>query len=54
MKYAATIIYVDDVSAALDFYGRAFGFTVDFDTGDYAVLSAEGTLIEIGEPVPGG
>lgn len=42
MKYAATIVYVDDVPAAVDFYGRAFGFTVDFSTGDdYAVLASE-------------
>ncbi len=42
MKFAATILYVDDVQSSVDFYGRAFGFTVDFSSGDdYAVLSSE-------------
>jgi catechol 2,3-dioxygenase-like lactoylglutathione lyase family enzyme len=42
MKYAATILYTDDVPGSVDFYSRAFGFTVDFSTGDdYAVLASE-------------
>jgi lactoylglutathione lyase len=51
MKYAATIIYAD-VSAAVDFYGRAFGFEVDFSSpeNDYAVLSAEGATISFASP----
>lgn len=47
MRYAATILYVDDVPAAVDFYGRAFDFEVDFSSpdNDYAVLEAEGATI---------
>lgn len=30
LKFAATVIYVDDVPAALDFYGRAFGLATRF------------------------
>ncbi len=42
MKYAATIIYSDDVPASVDFFGRAFGFAVDFQPDDtYAVLASE-------------
>ena len=51
MKYAATIIYTD-VPAAIDFYGRAFGFEVDFKSpdDDYAVLAAEGATISFASP----
>ncbi len=37
MRYASTILYVPDVTAAVDFYGVA-----------------NGTLIELGEPVAAG
>lgn len=47
MKFAATIIYVDDVPGAVDFFRRAFGFDLDFSSpdNDYAVLAAEGATI---------
>jgi len=30
MKFAGTVLYVDDVNAVVDFYGRAFGLKVRF------------------------
>lgn len=47
MKYAYTILYVDNVSETLEFYEKAFGFTIKFTTPekDYGELvSAETTI----------
>ena len=47
MKFAYTILYVPDVSLALGFYERAFGFTRGFlhEGGDYGeLLTGETTL----------
>lgn len=56
MKYAYTILYVEDVKRTLDFYEKAFGFLRKFISpeNDYAeLLSGETTIafasIELGK-----
>lgn len=47
MKFAYTILYVEDVSATITFYENAFGFSKKFITpeGDYGeLLSGETTI----------
>ncbi|MCH2216059.1 MAG: VOC family protein [Flavobacteriales bacterium] len=47
MKFAYTIIYVENVSETIEFYENAFGFTKKFVTpeGDYGeLISGETTL----------
>jgi lactoylglutathione lyase len=47
MKYAYTILYVEDVKASLDFYTSAFGFQLKFISpeGDYGELISGETSI---------
>ncbi len=47
MKFGYTILYVDDVSAAVRFYRDAFGFSVRFmhEGGDYAELETGATTL---------
>ncbi|MEM1121227.1 MAG: VOC family protein [Bacteroidota bacterium] len=47
MKFAYTILYVEDVSATIAFYESAFGFTKKFITpeGDYGELLTGETTI---------
>ena len=47
MKFAYTIVYVDDVTASIAFFERAFGFVRRFivDTGDYGELETGGTAL---------
>ncbi|WP_179021543.1 VOC family protein [Winogradskyella forsetii] len=47
MKYAYTILYVDDVEKTISFYEKAFGFQKKFITpeNDYAELSSGETTI---------
>jgi len=44
MRYAATILYVPDVPAAVDFYERAFGLQPGFaaEGGGYATMAGDG------------
>jgi len=47
IKYAYTILYVEDVKKTIEFYKKAFGFEIKFSTpeNDYAeLLSGETTL----------
>lgn len=47
MKYAYTILYVEDVKKTVQFYKDAFGFEVKFqhEKGDYAELESGQTTI---------
>ena len=47
MRYAACILYVPDVPAAVAFYERAFGLATGFAApgGGYATLAGEGGLL---------
>src|SRR5947208_2504080 len=47
MNFAYTIVYVADVPAALDFYGRAFGFATRFlhESKGYGELETGGTAL---------
>ena len=47
MKFGYTIIYVADVPASLDFFGKAFGLTTRFvhDGGDYGELETGQTAL---------
>ena len=47
MKFGYTILYVDDVASALDFYGRAFGLPTRFlhDSGTYGELETGTTSL---------
>ena len=47
MKYAYTLLYVQDVAATLTFYEQAFGFTRKFLTPekDYGELNTGGTTL---------
>ncbi len=47
VRFAATIVYVADVAAALDFYSRAFGLEAGFRASDdsYATLGGEGAVL---------
>lgn len=60
MKFRYTILYVDDVPAALDFYHAAFGFEIGFlhEGKDYGELitgetklafAAKGLIAQLGE-----
>jgi lactoylglutathione lyase len=62
MRLGYTILYVDDVARAIDFYERAFGLTRRFvtddatygemETGDTTLSFAKHTLV--GDFIPGG
>lgn len=62
MQFGYTIVYVTDVAAALDFYGRAFGFPIRFahDSGQYGELDTGATTLAFaahdlaGSNLPGG
>ncbi|MFO0881076.1 MAG: VOC family protein [Gemmataceae bacterium] len=47
MKFGYTIVYVPDVAAALDFYSRAFGFSIRFvhESGQYGELDTGTTTL---------
>ena len=47
MKFGYTIVYVDDVAAAVTFYGEAFGIEPRFvhEGGDYAELATGETAL---------
>jgi lactoylglutathione lyase len=47
MRYAATILYVPDVIATVEFYERAFGLERGFvaDGGSYATLNGDGGML---------
>ena len=47
MRYAATILYVPDVIAAIEFYERAFGLERGFvaDGNSYATLKDDGGML---------
>lgn len=47
MIFRYTILYVDDVSASLDFFERAFGFERGFlhESGDYGELATGNTKL---------
>ena len=47
MKFRYTIMYVDDVSATIDFYGRAFGIEKQMvhESGDYGELNTGDTIL---------
>jgi uncharacterized glyoxalase superfamily protein PhnB len=47
MKFGYTIVYVDDVEGALDFYHRAFGFDLRFlhETKTYGELETGETVL---------
>lgn len=47
MRFAATVLYVDDVASTVDFYCRAFGLTVSFfdhDLGFAELATGSSTL----------
>ena len=47
MKFGYTIVYVSDVVAAIDFYGRAFGLSARFvhESGQYGELETGATTL---------
>lgn len=47
MRHASTILYVPDVTAALEFYERAFGLATGFTAPDasYATLAGDGAVL---------
>lgn len=49
MRFCATVLYVNDVSAAIDFYTRAFGLTLRFrdETLGFAELETGGSVLAI-------
>lgn len=49
VRFAWTILYVDDVRAGLDFYTRAFGLPVKFlhEAGDFGELDTGGTSLAL-------
>ena len=51
MKFAYTIVYVQDVAASLDFFERAFGLARRFlvDTGDYGELDTGATTLSFAQ-----
>ena len=55
MKYAYTILYVDDVTKTISFYKNAFGFQKKFITpeGDYAELNSGETTIAFASTILG-
>ena len=52
ISFRYTIVYVPDVAATLDFYGRAFGFETRFSdpSGDYGeLITGDTTLAFVSE-----
>ncbi|ADB17467.1 Glyoxalase/bleomycin resistance protein/dioxygenase [Pirellula staleyi DSM 6068] len=51
MKFAYTILYVNDVTASIEFYERAFGMTRRFvhESNTYAELETEGTTLSFAQ-----
>ena len=51
MKFAYTIVYVNDVAASLDFFERAFGLARRFmvPTGDYGELDTGATTLSFAQ-----
>jgi catechol 2,3-dioxygenase-like lactoylglutathione lyase family enzyme len=51
MKFAYTIVYVNDVAASLDFFERAFGLARRFmvPTGDYGELETGTTTLSFAQ-----
>jgi catechol 2,3-dioxygenase-like lactoylglutathione lyase family enzyme len=51
MKFAYTIVYVNDVAASLDFFERAFGLARRFmvPTGDYGELETGATTLSFAQ-----
>jgi lactoylglutathione lyase len=49
MRFGAAVLYVNDVSAAIDFYMRAFGLTLRFrdDALGFAELETGGTILAL-------
>ena len=49
MQFGGTVLYVDEVSAAVDFYRRAFGLEVRFfdETLGFAELETGGSMLAI-------
>ena len=49
MQFGGTVLYVDEVSAVVDFYRRAFGFEVRFfdETLGFAELETDGSTLAI-------
>lgn len=49
MQFGATVLYVDDVLAAVDFYRRAFGFSLRFhdETLGFAELENGGPVLAL-------
>ena len=49
MRFGATVLYVNDVPAAIDFYRRAFGLSVRFhdETLGFAELETGGSVLAI-------
>jgi catechol 2,3-dioxygenase-like lactoylglutathione lyase family enzyme len=49
MQFGGTVLYVDDVSAAVDFYRRAFGLELRFfdETLGFAELETGGSMLAI-------
>lgn len=49
MQFGATVLYVDNVAAAVDFYRRAFGFTLRFldETLGFAELENAGSVLAL-------
>ncbi len=47
MRFGYTILYVDDVAATLDFYGKAFGLPARFlhESGTYGELETGATAL---------
>jgi catechol 2,3-dioxygenase-like lactoylglutathione lyase family enzyme len=49
MKFHSTVIFVQDIVLAKDFYTRFLNFTIEHDFGKNVILSNDLTLWEIGE-----
>ena len=49
MRFGATVLYVNDVAAAIDFYQRAFGLPLRFydETLGFAELETGGSILAI-------
>jgi catechol 2,3-dioxygenase-like lactoylglutathione lyase family enzyme len=49
MRFAATVLYVNDVPTAIDFYRRAFGLPLRFhdETLEFAELETGGSILAI-------
>ncbi len=55
MKFAGTVLYVDEVPAVVDFYRRTFGFEVRFYDQElgFAELESGGSMLAIASHVLG-